>query len=220
MPETVRVRFRTERETGVERVLREYVLDATERLRELDACSHVSFAPAAHPETDDRRAVDLVVTGDTDAVAEQERDHWEALGDEDYVEGWEREVLMDAEEMDEAADSPKRDVGATLTGLSTRVAGLAYDAFDDLDTRPGAVETFPDDDSPGSVGWWSFLHVLTVQMNYTLDEELDAYAHGIEHTLRNIGEYEGEDAVDERVDDLVDSLESQREAFKDGRLDT
>lgn len=220
MPETVRVRFRTERETGVERVLREYVLDATERLRELDACSRVSFAPAAHPETDDRRAVDLVVTGDTEAVAEQERDRWEALGDEDYVEGWDREVLMDAEEMDEAADSPKRDVGTTLTGLSTRVAGLAYDAFDDLDTRPGAVETFPDDDSPGSVGWWSFLHVLTVQMNYTLDEELDAYAHGIEHTLRNIGEYEGEDAVDERVDGLVDSLESQREAFKDGRLDT
>lgn len=220
MPETVRVRFRTEREVGVERLVREYVLDATKRLRELDACSHVSFAPAAHPETDDRRAVDLLVTGDADAVAEQERDRWEAVGDEDYVEGWNQEVVMDAEETDEGADSPKRDVGAALTGLSTRVAGLAYDAFDDLDARPGAVETFPEDDGPGSVGWWVFLHVLTVQMNYTLDEELDAYAHGIEHTLRNIGEYDGADAVDERVDDLVDTLESQREAFKDGRLDT
>lgn len=56
-----------------------------------------------------------------------------------------------------------------------------------------------------------------MQLNYDLDEELETYPYGIEHTLRNFGEYKGEDAVDERVDELITDLERMREEAKEGR---
>jgi hypothetical protein len=64
------------------------------------------------------------------------------------------------------------------------------------------------------------LHALTVQLNYSLAEELDAYRYGIEHTLRNVAEFEGEAEAEARLDDLIDVLEAMRNSVKEGRLDT
>jgi hypothetical protein len=61
---------------------------------------------------------------------------------------------------------------------------------------------------------------LTVQLNYSLAEELDAYRYGIEHPLRNVAELEGEGEAEARLDDLIGAPEAMRNSVREGRFDT
>jgi predicted DNA-binding protein (UPF0278 family) len=58
------------------------------------------------------------------------------------------------------------------------------------------------------------------QMNYDLEDELDVYVYGIEHTLRNYAEFDSPERAEEVLDDVVERLEDKREAVRDGRLDS
>lgn len=212
-------RFTASTPNDAETFVTEYVVDAVDRVEGYDECEWASFAYANHPETGELTLVTLPVWGDPGRVVEEERATWESYVEEGLLDDWGRMNEMDAEEMAAMLGERTAALWPALASLASDVAGEAYETFESLDRKPAAVDTYPSEDSAaGPVGWWAVLHTATVQLNYDLDEELDAYLYGIEHTLRNFGEYEGEDAVDERIDAIEDELDRLREEAKEGRL--
>lgn len=225
----VSLQFSTGSQENAERFIDEYVLDALDRVPEMDACDLFTFVPS-QPASGDRTAglqvpppdhpIILTIRGETDEIIDAERNRWDSLAEEGVVTEWEEKKSTDSEEMVEELGEQRATLLAHSSNLSAQMAKLAYEEFDDLGTVPAAVETYPDEKSDvAPFGWWSVLHTVTVQLNYSLVEELDAYRYGIEHVLRNVAEFEGEDEAEAQLDDLIDALEAMREEVKEGRLD-
>ncbi|MXV63497.1 hypothetical protein GS429_15825 [Natronorubrum sp. JWXQ-INN-674] len=219
MSEWTGIQFETNTPEDAQRVIDNYAIDAVERVSSLDACEAFTFAPAWNPETEDRSKAAIAFKGDSDAIIQHERDRWNSLVEEGVATNWNEMMSMDEAEMVGVMGEKGAELWPRLGGISAKMAKLAYEEFDDLETLPGAVETYPEEDREiGPLGWWSVLHTVTVQLNYSLDEEIDAYLYGIEHTLRNHAEYQGEDVVNERIDELIDALDGMREEVVEGRL--
>lgn len=205
-------------EESARQVVHEYVLDAIERLPETDACTGVSFAFDDHPETGASSVVALVLEGDADAIVANERDRWDSLTERGSIENWERAAVFDRDEITEVTEE-YLEFAATISQLSARMTKVPYET---LDTRPDPVDEVSErgsEDEP-PIGWWSLLHRLTNQQNYSLEEELRVYEYGIEHALRNIAEYEGAETAAEHLDSHLESLESKRDDLLEGRLDS
>lgn len=218
MTETTHVLLKAENEGTADRVVREYLVDGIDRLPDADFCDGVSFAFDDHPETGESSVVALVLEGNASTLVAEERSQWDALVEEGYIEEWEQAAVFDHDELDDELSEEYLELSSRISQLSAEMAGLVYEMFD---TRPAPVDTVPDEDEGvPPVGWWSLLHHLTNQQNYSLEAELRAYEYGIEHTLRNIAEYEGETAAAERLDRHLESLESKREELCKGRIDT
>jgi hypothetical protein len=206
-------RFEVGETEAVEEFIRKYVLGAIERVADYESSERVSFAPAG---TNGRDSVVFVVWGDPETVMEKERSHIEPHLESGLLDDWALAQEWSAEEFESMMGEQTAALNNRIGELSAEMAKLAYEEFDSF---PAAVDTYPDEDAgAGPIGWWGVLHNLTVQVNYDLDEELDAYRYGIEHTLRNFGEYHGEDAVDQRIDELKQALEDMRDEAKSGRL--
>lgn len=221
MNEWFGIQFYTESQDAMEQFIHEYVLDAIERLSELDFCESISFAPAPHPDTGARTVVNLGGKADVEALIEHERDRWETFVDEGLVTDWEHSMSWSQREREQLVGKQASVLSGHLAQLSAEISKLAYDRFEEIDTFPEAVETFPEEESQtGPTGWWGVLHNTTVQLNYNLDEELAAYRYGIEHTLRNFAEYEGTDAAEERLDELIEDFEELQNEVTEGRLET
>ena len=230
MPEAVSLRFSTGSTADAERFLTEYVFDAIDRVQDMDACDCFTFVPS-QPATGDRttglqvpppdHTIVLTIRGETDDIIDAERDRWDTLVDEGIVTEWEFKRSVDVDELVDELGQKRATLVAHTSNLSARVAALAYEAFEDLGTTPGAIETYPDEESDGApFGWWSVLHNVTVQLNYSIDEEVKAYRYGLEHTLRNIAEYEGEDEAEARLNEVIETLEAIRTDIEQGRLNT
>lgn len=215
------IQFTTETPDAAEQFIHDYVLDAIDRVSELEACETISFAPSMNPETGDRSAVIFGGTGDPDEVINYEGERWDSHVEDGVITQWEQTMLWDEDEMSEMLGEKGAALSLHLSELSAKMAKLAFEKFDELDTVPAAVDTHPDENPvAGPSGWWQVLHTTTVQLNYSLDDELDAYRYGIEHTLRNFAEYEGAAAAEKRVDELLVELERMREEVKEGRRET
>ncbi len=229
MPESVSLRFSTGSRANAERFLTEYVPNAIDRVQDMDACDCFTFVPS-QPATGDRttglqvpppdHTIVLTIRGDTDDIINAERDRWDTLAEEGIITEWEVKRSADVDELVDELGEKRATLVAHTSNLSARVATLAYQTFEDLGTVPGAVETYPDESDAAPFGWWSVLHTVTVQLNYSLAEELEAYRYGIEHALRNVAEHEGEDEAEARLDDVIETLEAMRTDIKQGRLDT
>lgn len=218
MSQWVGFRFSAPDPEQAEQFVEEYVLDAIDRLSDHDACESVSFAFATNPETGDRSVVTLAILGDLEKLRDQEASRWDEAVAEGPITDWEQMMAMDRAEMETILGERNASLFLTLAQLSAEMAAQTYEIFADIDRRPGAVETYPDEESqPGPIGWWVLLHTMTVQLNYSLEEELDAYLQGIDHTLRNFAEREDAATIDEQIDDIVAELEANREAVKNGR---
>lgn len=220
MSKFLNVRFFTDGPDAATTFVEEYVLDATDRLSDSDVCESFMFAPAPNPETGDRSVVNLTLEGDVDELLDSEQTRWEALVEDGPVTDWKVRGVMDHEHMAERLGEGGAALKSRLNRLSVEMAKLAYEEFDDFGRFPDAVETFPDEDRTLDVpmGWWVVLHHVTVQLDYSLDEELDAFVYGIEHTLRNVAEFEGAEEADARLDELLDTLEGKRSELRNGRL--
>lgn len=230
MPERVSLQFSTGSQENAERFIEEYVLDALDRVPEMDACDSFTFIPG-QPAIADRTTglqipapdhlIYLTIRGETDEIIDAERDRWDSLVEEGVVTMWEEMTSTDQEEMVEELGEERAMLLARSSNLSAQMAKLAYEEFDELGVVPAAVETYPDTESDAApFGWWAVLHTVTVQLNYSLAEELDAYRYGIEHALRNFAEFEGEAEAEAQLDDLKDTLEAMRDRVKEGRLDS
>lgn len=230
MPRRVSLQFSTAGPSDAARFIEEYVLDSLERVPTTDACDAFTFVPG-QPTTGDRtegllvpppdHPVYLTIRGDTDAIIAAERDRWDSYVDDGTVTGWEPIKTTDTSEMVEELGEERTALLARSSHLAARMAGLAYGEFEALPTVPAAVETYPEEASDAApFGWWTVLHTLTVALNYSMTEELDAYRYGIEHALRNVAEYEGGAAAEARLDELIAALEGLRDEVTEGRLDT
>lgn len=216
MAQKFSIRFDMNSPDAREQFIEEYALEAIDRLTEFEDCNSLMFVPGIDQETGERSGMSLSGAGDLDALIDYERDRWDTLVEEDVVVEWERELVMGEEEIAESVPQEVAEWHGQLEQLSSEMFKIAYGRFDDLDKVPGAAETFSEYEDT-QLGWWVILHNLTVQMGYDLTEELDVYTHGVEHTLRNFAEYEGEDAAEERIDALIAELEGMREDVKEGR---
>lgn len=230
MSKSVSLQFSTGSQENAERFIHEYVLDAIDRVQNMDACECFTFVPSQSA-TGHRTTglqipppdypIVLTIRGETDEIIDAERDLWDSLVQEGVITGWEVKRSIDIGELVDDLGEKRATLVAHTSNLSAKMASLAYQEFDELDTVPAAVETYPDEESDGApFGWWTVLHTVTVQLNYTLAEELDAYRYGIEHTLRNIAEHEGADVAEDYHDELVLAVEAMREEVKEGRLDS
>lgn len=210
------VHFTTTGPAADERLVREYVLEAVERLPERPDCDGVGFVPAGQKPMDGGLVL-LQLVGDVDAVVERERDRWDALVDEGLAEDWSLGAA------DGAPASHWGESGAELRTrlevLAARMSRLVYEEFDEA---PDAVDAHPAEadarEAPTGTGWWTLLHLLTLQRGYSYEREIDAYAEGIRDALHKVVQYEGYEPAGEKIDDVVDSLERVREEVEEAAL--
>lgn len=202
---------------AAETFVRDYAVEAVDRLPKMEGCEWFSYISQGHPdEPFDRRYVNLLLYGDAEAIIEEERPRWQSYVDEGLLIDWEvgntREDGKIAEEYgEEVAELSER-----LMKLETDIATRTLEEFDEL---PAPVDELPEK-SPYPVGWWGVPHTVMHQLNYDLADELDVYRFGIEHTLRNYAEHDSPERADEELDKIIERLEDKREIVKEGRWDS
>ena len=212
MPDQLLVHFATLGPEADVQLIREYVLEAVDRLPEQPDCAGVGFAPAGQKPGVDGLVL-LHIVGDADAVVRRERDRWDALVVDGLVEEWTTEVIE--QEMVTEWGEAGTDLRTRLDVLAARMSRLVYDEFD---TPPDPVDACPaeadDRESPTGVGWWTLLHLLTLQQGYYYTSEVDAYTQGIRDGLVHIARYEGAEVAREKLDEVVASLEDVPEELE------
>lgn len=205
-----------ESNAAAEKFVREYVVDAYDRLPEIEGCEGFKYLYQRNlEEPDERRYVLLKIYGDGETIIEQERARWDSYVDKGMLIEWERGETMADGEMAEEFGEEIADLAERLNMLETRFAILALKEFDDL---PAPVDAFPEKDTP-PLGWWGVPHTVMYLLNYDLEDELNVYTYGIEHTLRNFAEFDSPERAEAELDALIDHLEDQREVVTEGRLD-
>lgn len=206
------VTFRTTGEAGDERLVREYVFDAVDRLPDQPGCAGVGFNPLARKadlaEMDVDGGVLVRIWGaSVDAVVERERERWDRLVEDGLAEAW--EWSADDGTLAEYMGEQGARRYLQLLGLATRLSKQVYDEFDG---RPDPVDEYPGEQraAAAGVGWWRLLHLLTIQQNYRYSDEIDAYAQGIRSTARTIAEFDDRKRALDEIDGVIDSLEALR----------
>jgi hypothetical protein len=208
MTEQLLVHFTTTGPEADERLIRDYVLEAVDRLPELSSCDGVGFVPAGHKPIEGGLVL-LQIVGDVDAVVENERDRWDALVEEGLAEDWSRG------ESDRDIVSHWGEKGAELrTRHDLLAARMSRLVFEEFDTPPDPVDSYPEEEddreSPTGIGWWTLLHILTLQQGYPYGMEIDAYAEGIRDALHHIVLYEGPEPANVKIDEVIETLEEAR----------
>jgi hypothetical protein len=206
------VHFVTTGPRADERLVREYVLDAVDRLPGRPDCDRVGFVRAGHKPIDGGLVL-LLVEGDGDAVVERERDRWDALVEGGLAEEW------GAEEADHDYMARWGEDGAALRtrleALAARMSRLAYEEFDD---PPDPVDEFAgeaaDRESPTGLGWWTLLHLLTVQQGYSYGMEIDAYVEGIREAALKTAHYRDRESAIAKLDEAVAALDDVRDEIE------
>lgn len=217
MPVTYLV-FKAPDEDSAERFVREYVLDAIERVNTADGYGELDFAlnEPTHP---NGGSVGLSITGDVDRFVDDERQRWEQYEESGLINGWERMPTLDRETASNLMGEMGVELGTRrLRPLVARMGRLAYEEFDRDEGFPAAVDTFPEEDSLMGVGWAYILHHLAfANLGYSATDEIDMHIFGIEEDLRIVAERSGGEAVEEHIDRLITTLNEMREDVKEGR---
>lgn len=205
MFERVRVDFETDGVAADDRLVREYALPATERLRDLDACEDAGYLRYGHEPGRGGGMVSLFVRGDADAVVAAERDRWDELAASGLVREW---TVRDHPPLVEQFGEEGAVLSDRFIYLASRMSAHVYEEFDD---PPAPADSFPDEGDGVPVGWWTLLHFLADQQAYGADDEIDAYAEGIRNRLFALTKYHGVERASDRIDDLIADLEATRE---------
>lgn len=213
MAEILPIAFQTTGANQDRRLIQEYILDLLDRIETVNWCERVGYAPTGQAPTEGGRVI-LAFVGDEERIRQNESDRWNELVEEGYAKEWERDEQFSREMMEKVVGEQGTELHLRQLHLASKMSVLAYEEFDDV---PAPVDEYPEDEAPTPVGWWEVLHDLTVQMGYTLDDELSAYTKGIDHTLKNIAEYESPQRAEEEVDELIQELEDMRQEVTEGR---
>ena len=179
MAERTIVVFETDSVEAEERVLREYVLPAMERLEDAETCEFVFFNRYGHDPSVDGGEVDFYVFGDPEALRESERDRWDELvADGPAEEWWTDDAPVDSESFD-----PEKRLRIRLRAAASRMAAEFFAEFED--DRPDALDTF-DSEGEFGVGATTLLHHLLNQLGYQADdgeEEIDLCFENVRNRL-------------------------------------
>lgn len=221
MPDQLHVHFATTGPAADRRLIREYILDAVERLPRRPACDGIGFVPVGHKPGGSGLVI-LEVFGDAEAVVDHERDRWDELVDEGVAEEWRR--VTDLPDPAEYYGEHGAELRARLAMLA---AQLSRHVFEEFDQPPDAVDEHPDEASERAArtgtGWWTLLHYLTHHQAMSYEEEVDALAEAARHALLRLTEYRGAKPVDRKIDGVIETFEATRdqvEEVADGRGDS
>lgn len=202
MVEVQRISLVTSGHEADERVIREYVVPAMDRLQSIDGCDGVRFTRFGQVPDVECSEVKLGIYGDYEAVIEAERDRWDDLVAAGHIKSWSRE----GEPFPDQPEDVQEFQGRAYV-LASNMARAYFERFDD---RPGLVEEVTGDEGR-SWGLWGAFHVLANNMGYSATEEVDAYELLLRDRLVALTELRGHDFVRERIDDLREQLDELEE---------
>lgn len=207
MAEQLLVHFPTAGPDADRRLVREYVLDAVDRLDDHPDCEGIGFVPAGQ-KPGVGGLVLLSISGDPDPVVATERERWDAIVEAGFADGWTTETVDPADRWGEDGAALR----ARIDTLAARLSRQVYEAFDSpldpVDAHPAETD---DRASSTGVGWWTLLHLLTLQQGHSYRAEIDAYVAGLHSAVHSVAEYEGTDAAVGAIDEVIGALETTRE---------
>lgn len=165
MAEAISIEFSTRSQENAERFLTEYVLEALDRVQDMEACDCFTFVPDQSATGDrttglqvpppDHRIV-LTIRRKTDEVIDAEQDRWNSLVEDGVVTEWEIKRSTDVDEIVDELGEKRARLLAHSSNLSAQMAKRAYKEFEEFGNVPAAVETYPDADSDEApFGWWA-----------------------------------------------------------------
>ena len=212
MTEATVVEFDTAGAAADERLVREYILPARDRLLSTDACERCGFLRYGHDPGRPGGQVRLHLRGEVDLLVAAERDRWDELVEEGLAHSWQEVGPDDDTETFGARGDALVD---DLQFLATAMARPLYEEYDDpTDLAP--VDTYPDD-GPVPAGWWTLLHFLSNHRALTAREEVDASFEAMRNRLLSLGARDPTQAerkiesLHDDLDDLRAEIESTRE---------
>lgn len=198
-----RVSLVTEGHEADERVIRQYVIPALDRLNEVDGCNGVRYSRFGVDPRWEKSEIKLGIYGDYEAVIEAEKERWDELVDDGLIESWSRDGAPFTDMPDEV-----QEFLGQLYIVASRMSAEYYREFDE---RPDMLDELPDAELSRPVGWRMLLHVLVNQVGYTPDEEIDAYMGSIRGRLAALTEFEDYDYVRDTINDLRKELDDAEE---------
>lgn len=208
------VAFLTETEEDVDQFIREYVLDAIDRVDESGICKGISFDRDEQLNPDGESVI-LAVTSDFEAFVDHERERWREYREAGVIDDWQTKQLS-RDEVESRFGEHGFELARRLIPLGGKMGKLAYEEFDD-EPFPPAEDAYPEEDAMPT-GWWAVPHHVTVgNLGYSPREEIRMHRSTLDEDLRLIAEREGPDAVDDEIDDFIEALEQMREDVKEGR---
>lgn len=207
LAEHTRIWFTTPDIDAERQFVDEYVLDAVERMEDLDASEKFIFVRAGHDPSLDEGAVIVDIYGDPETVIDREAETWDELIEEGPLGEWEQQDVDVPEALAEHYGEQGTVLHEELRDLATRIAPLALDAFD---SPPAAVDEYPEEDGDG-VGWHRLFHILCNHQGYELEREREMHIESLERSIDVLARTEGIDAAQSKTDEYVERLERVRE---------
>lgn len=198
-----RISLVTDGHEADERLIREYVVPAIDRLNDIHGCDGVRFTRFGTGPWE-KSEVKLGIYGDYDTVIDAERDHWDELVAKGLIESWHRDGAPFAD----APEGVQEFLGQTYR-VATQMAVQYYKEFDE---RPELVDEFPDE-TEQPIGFTLAIHVLINQLGYDGHEEIQAYTSNIRDRLRAMTQVHDYETSRQIVDDLRAQLDEVEETI-------
>lgn len=183
-----------------ERLIREYIAPAFERLCEREDVRWPSFNRYGHDPSIEAGRVVLLAFGDVEAVVDDERARWTRLVEDGLVVEWR---IGEDGPGPEALDDQER-LRFRMRSVASRMSLEFFDTFEEFPDGVGGIE-----DGEVSFGWDFCLHHLNNQLGYQADEgeeEIDLLFQSLTGRLRALGVAHGVEAADEKIEGLTGEL--------------
>jgi len=198
------VEFDTAGAAADERLVREYLLDARDRLLATDACERCGFLRYGHDPSRPGGQVRLHLRGETELLVAAERDRWDELVEDGLARSW----AVAGPDDDTETFGPRGDaLVEELQFLATAMARQLYDEYDKL-TALAPVDSYPED-GPVPAGWWTLLHFLSNHRALSASEEIDVSLQMMRNRLLSLGARDPTQA-DRKLEQLQDDLDELR----------
>lgn len=195
--------FETRDVDAEERLIREYVVPAFQRLNGRDDIRWLMFNRYGADPSVDGGEVTFYIFGDVETVTAEERERWDSLAADGVVGKWwtdDTEVRID--EFDDQELLRHR-----MRAMASRMSVEFFEEFDEL---PDALNEFDDEENSG-VGWWMCLHHIINQLGYQAndgEEEINLLFADLRNRLYALASGIGTSRAEAKVDELVAELNS------------
>lgn len=186
-----------------ERLVREYIVPAFQRLGGRDDVRWLMFNRYGADPSVTGGEVTFYLFGDVEAVADDERNRWDALVANGFAEEWwtdDTDVRIEEFEEEERLRHRMR---ATASRMSVEF-------FEEFDELPDAIDEFDDGENFG-IGWWICLHHVVNQLGYQAndgEEEMDMLFEDIRNRFYLLATGVGVERAQSKVDEFVAELGS------------
>lgn len=222
---STQVTFEVSDTDGERRFLREYMVPAWERFEAMDAFESGWFWPHgthAHYEETDLEAggIVFVINGDPETVIERERERWERLCEEGFLDDWSTRSFDP--EYENALDKMQDKLGPVAGRRNLRLrpiaSNLTVDVLAEFEEPLSAVGN-PTDENPIPNNFWSIIHFVMKQNGYDWHDEIDACTKATKNRLRSLAGFVGEEAAQAKLDETVAELEAFADELAESATD-